>query len=83
MFLLENNRIFTKDRVFQIEYKKPLDEFLDGHWVSHYCSDNAMVEIGTGSLTKCLKSVLNYSKNYLIPIEDYIEQIKQELLETE
>lgn len=80
MFTLENNRILTKDRVFQIEYKKPLDEFLDGHWVSYYCTDNAMIEIGNGSLTRCVKSVLNYSKSSLKSTEDYVEQIKNELI---
>lgn len=77
MFLLENKKIFTKDRVFQIEYKKPLDEFLDGHWVSYYCMADAMIEIGSGSLTKCIKSILNheYSES---SNEDFIEMIKND-----
>lgn len=80
MFLLENNRILTKDRVFQIEYKKPLDEFLDGHWVSHYCSDNVMVEIGNGSLIKCIKAIHAYAKSPLMSTQDYVEKINQEFL---
>lgn len=62
MFTLDNGRILTKDNRFVIEYKKPLEKWLDGTWTSYYCEHNAMVEVCSGSLTKCIKMTKKYKK---------------------
>ena len=60
MFKLENNRILSKDHRFCIEYKEALEKELDGTWYSYYCEFNTMVEIDSGCLRKCLRSIKRY-----------------------
>ena len=60
MFKLENNRILSKDGKFLIEYKKPLEDWLDGSFFSYYCEQNSQIELHSGTLTGCIKSIKRY-----------------------
>ena len=55
MFKLISNLIV--DGPYSIEYKPPLDLFLDGEWRAYYTEFPIQLEIHVGTLEECIEAI--------------------------